>query len=98
MNGCFKEKGLFRYHAWKIKHSCEVVSPSAASYDTIEKRGVYEKYGVREYWLVFPQEKTIEVLSLENNIYREFSGGRKTGIIRSKIIDGLVMDLKDIFE
>ncbi len=76
----------------------EVVSPSAASYDTIEKRGVYEKYGVREYWLVFPQEKVVDILILENNIYREFSRARKTGVIRSNIIDGLIMDLKDIFE
>ncbi len=76
----------------------EVISPSAISYDTIEKRGVYEKYGVREYWLVFPQEKAVDVLILENNIYREFSRARKTGVISSKIIDGLIMDLKDIFE
>lgn len=76
----------------------EVVSPSSASYDTVEKRNVYEKYGVKEYWLVFPQEKVIEVLTLENSIYREFSKARKTGVIRSKVLDGLVMDLKDIFE
>ncbi len=55
----------------------EVVSPSSASYDTIEKRGVYEKYGVKEYWLVFPQEKAIEVLTLENSIYRKFCKARK---------------------
>ena len=76
----------------------EVVSPSSASYDTIEKRGVYEKYGVKEYWLVFPQEKAIEVLTLENSIYREFCKASKTGVIRSKVLNGLAMDLTDIFE
>ena len=76
----------------------EVVSPFSASYDTIEKRDVYEKHGVKEYWLVFPQEKVVEVLTLENSIYREFCKARKTGVIRSKILDGLVMDLTDIFE
>ncbi|MBI5407373.1 MAG: Uma2 family endonuclease [Nitrospirae bacterium] len=76
----------------------EVVSPFSASYDTIEKRGVYEKYGVKEYWLVFPQEKVVEVLTLEKNIYREFCKARKIGVIRSKVLDGLVMDLTDIIE
>ena len=76
----------------------EIVSPSSASYDTVEKRDIYEEYGVKEYWLVFPQEKVIEVLTLENNIYREFCKGRKTGVVRSKIIVGLEVDLKDVFE
>lgn len=76
----------------------EVVSPFSASYDTVEKRNVYEKYRVKEYWLVFPHEKAIEVLALENGIYREFSKARRTGVIRSKILDGLAIDLRDIFE
>ena len=76
----------------------EVVSPFSASYDTIEKRGVYEKYGVKEYWLVFPQEKVIEVLTLENSIYKEYCKARKTGVIRSKILNGFLIDLTDIFE
>lgn len=76
----------------------EIVSPSSASYDTVEKRDIYEEYGVKEYWIVFPQEKVIEVLTLENSIYREFCKGRKTGVVRSKIIVGLEVDLKEVFE
>lgn len=85
----------------------EIVSPfpfkgitgqASASYDTVEKRDIYEEYGVKEYWIVFPQEKVIEVLTLENNIYREFCKGRKTGVVRSKIIVGLEVDLKEVFE
>lgn len=76
----------------------EIVSPSSASYDTVEKRDIYEEYGVKEYWLVFPQEKVIEVLTLESSIYREFCKGRKTGVVRSKIIVGLEVDLKEVFE
>ena len=48
--------------------------------------------------MVFPQEKVIEVLTLENSIYREFCKARKTGVIRSKVLNGLAMDLIDIFE
>ena len=76
----------------------EIISPSSASYDTVEKRDIYEEYGVKEYWLVFPQEKAIEVLTLEDGVYRELCKGRKTGVVRSKIIVGLEVDLKDVFE
>lgn len=76
----------------------EIVSPSSASYDTIEKREVYEKYGVEEYWLVFPQEKAIEILAIEKGIYKEFCKARKTGIAKSKSIEGLTVDIKEIFE
>jgi len=76
----------------------EIISPSSASYDTVEKRDIYEEYGVKEYWLVFPQEKAIEVLTLEDGVYRELCKGRKTGVVRSKIIVGLEVDLKEVFE
>lgn len=32
----------------------EVLSPSSAYYDLRLKRGVYERSGVREYWIVDP--------------------------------------------
>lgn len=76
----------------------EIVSPSSASYDTIDKRNIYEQYGVKEYWLVFPQEKVIEILMLENNLYREFCKAKKTGGVKSKIVDGMAVELKDVFE
>ncbi|HJW85965.1 MAG TPA: Uma2 family endonuclease, partial [Candidatus Brocadiaceae bacterium] len=42
----------------------EIVSPSSVFYDTVEKKEIYRKYGVNEYWLVFPDEKAIEVFVL----------------------------------
>ena len=34
----------------------EILSPSSASYDNIKKRALYEKYGVKEFWLVHRQD------------------------------------------
>ena len=36
----------------------EIVSPSSTFYDTIEKKDIYRKYGVKEYWIIFPDEKS----------------------------------------
>lgn len=38
----------------------EVLSPSTARNDRIHKKAVYEACGVREYWLVDPENRTIE--------------------------------------
>ena len=56
----------------------EVLSPSSMRRDKIEKKAIYEKYGVKEYWLVDPLAKSIEVYYLVgghfelNNIYIVF--------------------------
>lgn len=47
----------------------EVVSPSTASKDAIEKFNLYEKFKVKEYWMVRPEEKTVTVFRLENDRY-----------------------------
>ncbi len=39
----------------------EVLSPSTAKNDKTHKKDVYAKCGVREYWLVSPEEKSVEV-------------------------------------
>ncbi|MDI3547573.1 MAG: hypothetical protein PWR10_1225 [Halanaerobiales bacterium] len=42
----------------------EITSPSTAKKDVIEKFNLYERVGVREYWIVRPQEKTVTVFKL----------------------------------
>lgn len=51
----------------------EVVSPGKTNRnrDYINKRSQYAAIGVREYWLIDPQAKTVMVLELEGDDYRE---------------------------
>jgi len=76
----------------------EIVSPSSTFYDTVEKKEVYGKYGVKEYWLVFPDEKVIEIFILGKEGYLEFCKSKKEGIVKSKILEGLEINSKDVFE
>ena len=48
----------------------EVLSPSSIKRDRVYKKSVYEKCGVREYWIVNPVAKSVEVYLLENGAYR----------------------------
>lgn len=76
----------------------EIVSPSSTFCDTVEKKEIYRKYGVKEYWLVFPDEKVVEVLILEKEEYKEFSRAKKAETVKSKILTGLGIDIKEVFE
>ncbi len=42
----------------------EVLSPSTRGHDILTKRALYARAGVREYWLVDPLARSIEVLRL----------------------------------
>lgn len=51
------------------KFIAETLSPSTAKRDRAEKKDIYEKSGVEEYWIVSPQGKSVEIYYLENGKY-----------------------------
>ena len=77
----------------------EVLSPSTLRNDWIYKFNLYELAGVREYWLVDPKEKTVNVFLLQPN-GRYGSGtvyecNQKAPV---RIFEGLEIDLNELFE
>ena len=55
--GKLDEKGVRGAPDWLL----EVLSPATSSRDRIEKRDVYLRHGVREYWIVDPDARTVLV-------------------------------------
>lgn len=51
----------------------EILSPGTARYDKRHKKDVYERHGVREYWIVDPANRTVEqyILEEERFVLRE---------------------------
>jgi Uma2 family endonuclease len=47
----------------------EVLSPSNRGHDLLTKRSLYARAGVREYWLVDPEARTIEILTLDRDAF-----------------------------
>ena len=45
----------------------EIISPSSLQYDLKEKFEIYETGGVKEYWVVSPMDKAINVFTLKDN-------------------------------
>ncbi len=56
----------------------EVLSPSNRTHDLLTKRELYRRGGVREYWMVDPEDRSIEVVAFGGSgagISRTFRGG-----------------------
>jgi len=75
----------------------EVLSPRTASHDHVRKRQVYERAGVREYWLVHPGDRTLTIYRLEQGRFggaavTELAGETQVGILPGVVIawDALV--------
>ena len=49
----------------------EILSPSTSDYDTGEKMKVYEKYGVREYFIVNPEDRMVHAYELMDSVYHQ---------------------------
>jgi Uma2 family endonuclease len=49
----------------------EILSPSTAHIDLGEKRDIYEHYGVKEYFIVDPNNKMVTSLILEGKEFKE---------------------------
>lgn len=75
----------------------EIISPSSSFNDSVRKRELYQRFGVKEYWLVFPEEKAIEIMTIENGIYREFCSAKEQGTVQSKLLQGFEVELKGVF-
>ncbi len=77
----------------------EIVSPTTIRRDTVVKKEIYETFGVKEYWLVYPDERAIEVWALgEGGRYELYSFAEKDGKVKSEVLKGLEVDLKEVFD
>ena len=48
----------------------EVLSPSTAEHDIGYKKDLYEKHGVKEYWIVSQTDRSIQVHLLKGGVYK----------------------------
>lgn len=75
----------------------EVLSKGTAKRDRGVKYQDYEQHEVEEYWLVDPKKETIEQYHLIDGKY-ELILKSSTGEIESKVLKGLVIPIKVIFD
>jgi len=75
----------------------EIISPSNRRYDMQLKFNAYLKAGVREYWIIDPDDKTAHVFILQNGVYT-VNVYDENGAIPVFVLEGCIVDLKSVFD
>jgi Uma2 family endonuclease len=77
----------------------EIVSETTRKRDEQTKRKLYERYGVREYWIVDPELETVRVFRRKEQVYAppvEFTRG-KTATLSTDLLPEFRLSLSELF-
>ncbi len=75
----------------------EIISPSNSYTDRNQKKSSYLKFGINEYWIVDPGNKSIEIYSPEGGGEVPVFFLSEEGLVISPLENKLQFELKDIF-
>lgn len=75
----------------------EILSPATQRHDRFIKFSLYQKAGVREYWLVDPGSKIVQSFILEDGHYSVKEFGTAGDKMKVYVLEDCVVDLAEIF-
>src|SRR5690348_9261468 len=75
----------------------EVLSPSNRGHDRLTKRALYARAGVREYWIVDPEARTLEVFALHLDAFHAVQTAAGVDRIASPLLPALGLTAADVF-
>ena len=73
----------------------EILSPTNRHRDLGVKLRLYTQFGVREYWLVDPEARTVTVYVLDEGRFRLLPN--EGGVARSRVLPDLAIDVAEFF-
>jgi Uma2 family endonuclease len=78
---------------------CEVLSPSTAATDRVEKMPIYAREGVRHAWLLDPLLETLEIFALNTeNLWVLRGTHRGAAVVRAEPFDAIELDLSVLWQ
>ncbi len=88
------------------KHGCkgapdmviEILSPSTVRHDRFVKLALYQRAGVREYWIVEPETKTVQVYTLESGILQPRAFYGPEDVAKVNVLNGCFIELSKVFD
>jgi Uma2 family endonuclease len=75
----------------------EILSASTAKHDRVLKSRLYFAHGVKEYWIIDPDLKTVEIFIPGENNWYLFGAYHEEEKLISPLLSGLEINLKDVF-
>lgn len=76
----------------------EIVSKGSVDKDRVIKKDLYERFAVREFWIVDPAYKTVEVYQMADHRYYLAGFAEGKGKISSSVLPGFELEISEIFE
>jgi Uma2 family endonuclease len=74
----------------------EIMSPSNTTSEMLKKYKLYQRAGVREFWVIYPEEKELETYYFDNGL-AEDGENITEGKVPVAILPGLELDVEAIF-
>ena len=65
--------------------------------DFLRKSKLYERFGVREYWIVDPEREIVSVQTLDGDRYVITGEYGRNDTMQSTVLDGFALELSTIF-
>jgi Uma2 family endonuclease len=75
----------------------EILSPATADRDRTYKRTLYARHGVKEYWIVDPADKSVEVMTLGQKGFETVQLYKMGQTLSSPLLKGFSLLIKEIF-
>ncbi len=94
---CHPEKDRDRGFYGAPDMIAEVISPGNSGHDTVTKMELYRLFGVREYWLVWPDLKRVQVNLLENGMYLQTGVYGEEDLLPVHVLKDCKVDLSKVF-
>jgi len=74
----------------------ELISPSSVRRDRYDKKDLYARFGVKEYWIGDPANQSLEILTLKDGHYELHCAAETSGKLNSIVLPELEFDLAQI--
>lgn len=75
----------------------EVLSPSTQRHDQLVKLGLYQRAGVREYWIVDPVNQTVRVMLQDGGALQLHEVYDRRDVAKVNVLDGCFIELGKVF-
>lgn len=78
----------------------EILSESSRKRDEVTKRKLYERFGVKEYWIIDPELETVKVFKLVQQKYHRATELSKEAadVLTTELLPGFHCPVSEIFE